>query len=91
VPTIAEAGAPGVTLDNMSWYGVFGPAQLPAKVTAKVQSEIAAAVKVPQVGERLQGLRLTPVGDTPAAFKAFVESELKRFAEIVKATGYQPD
>ena len=88
VPTIAEAGAPGVTLDNMSWYGVFGPARLPAKITAKIQSEIAAAVKTPVVSQRLQGLRLTPVGDTPKEFAAFFESELKRFAGIVKATGY---
>jgi len=91
VPTIAEAGAPGVTLDNMSWYGVFGPAKLPAKITAKIQSEIAAAVKTPQVAERVQGLRLTPVGDTPQEFTAFFAGELKRFAEIVKATGYKPE
>ncbi len=91
VPTIAEAGAPGVTLDNMSWYGVFGPAGLPVKIVAKVQSEIAAALKVAVVQERLASLRLTPVGDTPREFKAFVEAELKRFAEIVKATGYKPE
>ncbi len=91
VPTIAEAGAPGVTLDNMSWYGVLGPAQLPAKITTKVQAEIAMALKVPAVQERLASLRLTPVGDTPKDFRAFVNAELKRFAEIVKATGYKPD
>lgn len=91
VPTIAEAGAPGVTLDNMSWYGVFGPAKLPAKITAKVQSEISAAVKTPAVAQRLEGLRLAPVGDTPKEFAAFFEAELKRFAEIVKLSGYQPE
>jgi tripartite-type tricarboxylate transporter receptor subunit TctC len=91
VPTIAEAGAPGVTLDNMSWYGVFGPAKLPPKITAKIQSEISAAVKVPAVAQRLEGLRLSPVGDTPKAFAAFYESELKRFGEIVKLSGYKPE
>ena len=91
VPTIAEAGAPGVTLDNMSWYGVFGPAKLPAKIAAKVQSEIAQALKTAAVQKALAGRRLVPVGDTPQAFKQFFEGELKRFAEIVKATGYKPD
>ncbi|MBS1220163.1 MAG: tripartite tricarboxylate transporter substrate binding protein [Proteobacteria bacterium] len=91
VPTIAEAGAPGVTLDNMSWYGVFGPARLPAPITAKVQAEIAAALRVDAVQKRLAGLRLRPVGDTPQAFTAFFAGELQRFAEIVKATGYQPE
>ena len=91
IPTIAEAGAPGVTLDNMSWYGVFGPAKLPAKVTTKLHAEMAKALKVPAVQERLAGLRLTPVGDTPKEFTAFIEAELKRFAEMVKLAGYTPE
>jgi len=91
IPTIAEAGAPGVTLDNMSWYGVFGPAKLPAKVTTKLHGELAKVLKVPVVQERLAGLRLTPVGDTPKEFTAFVEGELKRFAEMVKLAGYKPE
>jgi tripartite-type tricarboxylate transporter receptor subunit TctC len=91
IPTIAEAGAPGVTLDNMSWYGVFGPAKLPAKVTTKLHGELAKALKVPAVQERLAGLRLTPVGDTPKEFTAFIETELKRFAEMVKLAGYTPE
>jgi tripartite-type tricarboxylate transporter receptor subunit TctC len=91
IPTIAEAGVPGATMDNMSWYGVFGPAKLPAKIVSKLNSEIAAALKVPQVVERINGLRLTPVGDTPKEFTAFVEGELKRFAEMVKLAGYQPE
>lgn len=91
VPTIAEAGVPGATLDNMSWYGVFGPAKMPPKITTKLHSEFAAALKVPQVVERLAGLRLTPVGDAPTAFAAFLEGELKRFAGMVKLAGYVPE
>jgi len=91
VPTIAEAGAPGVTLDNMSWYGVFGPAKLPAKIAVKVQSEIAQALTTAIVQKGLATRRLSPVGNSPKEFKAFVDAELKRFAEIVKETGYKPD
>ncbi len=91
IPTIAEAGVPGATLDNMSWYGVFGPARLPPKITAKLHSEFAAALKVPQVVERIQGLQLTPVGNTPKEFAAFMDGELKRFAEMVKLAGYVPE
>jgi tripartite-type tricarboxylate transporter receptor subunit TctC len=91
IPTIAEAGVPGATLDNMSWYGVFGPAKLPAKITTKLHSEFAAALKVPQVVERIQGLQLTPVGNTPKEFAAFMDGELKRFAEMVKLAGYTPE
>ncbi len=91
VPTIAEAGAPGMTLDNMSWYGVFGPAKVPAKITARVQSEIAHALKTAAVQKGLATRKLRPVGDTSKEFAAFFASELKRFAEIVKTTGYKPE
>jgi tripartite-type tricarboxylate transporter receptor subunit TctC len=91
VPTIAEAGVPEMTLDNMSWYGVFGPARLPAQITAKIHSEIALALKTAGVQKGLSTRKLRPVGDSPAAFKAFFASELKRFEGIVKATGYKPE
>ncbi len=91
IPTIAEAGFPGATMDNMSWYGVFGPAKLPPKITTKLHSEFAAALKVPQVVERIEGLQLTPVANTPKEFAAFIEGELVRFAEMVKLAGYEPE
>ncbi len=91
VPTIAEAGAPGAELDKMSWYGMFAPAKTPPKIVARLQREAAAAVMTPQVSERLRALRLEPVGDTAAAFKAFLETEFKRFAELVKLAGVEPE
>jgi tripartite-type tricarboxylate transporter receptor subunit TctC len=91
VPTIAEAGAPEVELDNMSWYGMFAPAKTPGTVISKLASEAQAAVRNPQVSERLQALRLEPVGDTPAEFQAFLEAQLRRFAEMVKLAGVEPE
>lgn len=91
LPTIAEAGAPGATMDNMSWYGVFGPAKLPEKITARLHAEFAKALKLPQIVERLDNLRLVPVGDAPRAFAAFMDGEYQRFAEMVKLAGVQPE
>jgi tripartite-type tricarboxylate transporter receptor subunit TctC len=91
VPTIAEAGAPGVELDRMSWYGMFAPAGTPQATVALLQREAASALKAQQVTERLRGLRLEPVGDTSAEFKAFLEGEIKRFAELVKLVGVTPE
>jgi len=91
VPTIAEAGAPGVELDKMSWYGMFAPAGTSPKIVALLQRAAAAAVKSPQVAERLRTLRLEPVGDTTAAFKAFLEGEFKRFAELVELARVEPE
>ena len=91
VPTIAEAGAPGVELDRMSWYGMFAPAGTPKAIVALLQREATNALKAQQVVERLRGLRLEPVGDTSAEFKAFLEGEIKRFAELVKLVGVTPE
>jgi tripartite-type tricarboxylate transporter receptor subunit TctC len=91
LPTIAEAGAPGVELDRMSWYGMFAPAGTPNAIIALLQREAASALKAQQVAERLRGLRLEPVGDTSAEFKAFLDGEIKRFAELVKLVGVTPE
>ena len=75
----------------MSWYGMFAPAGTPKAIVALLQREAANALKAQQVVERLRGLRLEPVGDTSAEFKAFLEGEIKRFAELVKLVGVTPE
>ena len=91
VPTMAEAGMPDMTLDHMSWYGVFGPARLPARLATQLHTEIAAALQAPPVIRQLAGMRLTPVGSAPAAFRVFFDSELKRFAGMARLAGYEPE
>ncbi|MEK6594036.1 MAG: tripartite tricarboxylate transporter substrate binding protein [Pseudomonadota bacterium] len=91
VPLMAEAGIAGMALDDMSWYGMFAPAKTPMKIISGLQGETRTAVRNPQIAERLRALRLEPVGDTPAAFKTFLDEQLKRFAEMVKLAGYQPE
>ena len=91
VPTMAEAGLPTMTLDAMSWYGMFAPARTPPPVITRLNAEAQAALKNPQTHERLRTLQLEPVGDSPAQFKAFIDDQLKRFAEMVKLAGVEPE
>lgn len=91
IPTMTEAGMPEMTLDHMSWYGVFGPARLPAKLTARLHTEIAAALQAPPVIRQLASMRLTPVGSTPVAFRVFFDGELRRFAKMAQLAGYEPE
>jgi tripartite-type tricarboxylate transporter receptor subunit TctC len=91
LPTMAEAGLPAMELDNMSWYGVFAPARTPQKLIARLNAEIRSAVAYPPTRERLQALRLEPVADSPAEFRAFLEDQLKRFVEMVKLAGVEPE
>ena len=91
VPTMSEAGLPGMTLDAMSWYGLFAPARMPAAIVNRLHFEVQTALKNPQVRERLAALRLEPVGNSPAEFGAFLDDQLKRFAEMVKLAGVVPE
>jgi tripartite-type tricarboxylate transporter receptor subunit TctC len=91
VPTMAEAGLPSMTLDAMSWYGVLAPAKTPAAVVNRLHAEVQAALKTPQVRERLAALQLEPVGNSPKEFGAFLDDQLKRFAEMVKLAGVVPE
>lgn len=90
VPTMAEAGVQGVELDHMSWYGMFAPAKTSPKIIAFLHSQVAQALKAPEVANRLKTMRLEPDGSSPAEFKAFLEVQFKRFAEIVKIAGMEP-
>jgi tripartite-type tricarboxylate transporter receptor subunit TctC len=91
VPTMAEAGLPTMTLDAMSWYGMLAPAKTPPAIVSRLYAEARAALRTPQILERLQALQLEPVANSPAEFKAFIEDQLKRFAEMVKLAGVEPE
>ena len=89
VPTIAESGIAG--FDISTWYGVWAPAGTPKEIVARVSSEIAKIVRMPQVRERLEGLGATAVGNTPEEFAAYTQSELAKWGKIVKASGATVD
>ena len=90
VPTMIEAGVAGMELDP-SWYGVFAPATTPAAIVARLHKEFHAALRVPVVRERLAAINMQPVGSTPAEFKAFVATAIKRYGELVKLARIQPE
>lgn len=90
VPTMIEAGITGMEIDS-GWYGVFAPARTPAPIVAKLHTEIRKALAVPGVRDGLTAIGMQPVGDTPPAFRQFVENSVRRFAELVKLAGIQPE
>ncbi|OGA49527.1 MAG: hypothetical protein A3G24_19870 [Betaproteobacteria bacterium RIFCSPLOWO2_12_FULL_62_13] len=91
LPTISEAGIRGVQLDNMSWYGMLAPGKTPDAIVARLQAEVQRAITNPLVRERLEALWLSPVGSTPAEFKAFLYDQIARFAEMAKLAGVKPE
>jgi tripartite-type tricarboxylate transporter receptor subunit TctC len=85
VPTTTEVGMPDVQAEN--WYGMVVPAGTPAPVVAKLNEIAAEAMRDPGVKEKLavQGAEL--IGDSPEHFHAFLESEITRWAKVIKDAG----
>ena len=89
VPTLAEAGVPGLQ-ELASWTGMFAPAKTPPAIVARIHQEVAKALTTPAVRERLIGLGVTPRGSPPEEFKPFVAAQVKKIAEIARTAGIEP-
>jgi len=87
-PALAET-LPGFEVNN--WVGTFGPAGLPPAITAKLNSEILAVMRTPEVQQRLltEGARFTPT--TPAQFSAFVAAETAKWGKLIREVGIRAD
>ncbi|GER18641.1 tripartite tricarboxylate transporter substrate binding protein [Variovorax boronicumulans] len=82
VPTLADAG---VTADNVDmWYGVLAPKGTPANVVARLNTEIAAVLKSPEVAKSFESQGMVPASSTPAAFGALIQKDAQRWATVVK-------
>ena len=82
VPTVRELGYPVLEADG--WNGFFVPAKTPREVIARLQKEIAAAAKHPEVSKRLLEIGAEPVGSTPAEQDAILKRQVEQFRPIIK-------
>jgi tripartite-type tricarboxylate transporter receptor subunit TctC len=92
VPTVAEAcNLPGFV--STTWYGLFGPAKLPADISAKMSAEVVKIVSTPEFKTWLTNMQgITPAADPgPAAFARIHKEDMKKWAEIVKISGAKVD
>jgi tripartite-type tricarboxylate transporter receptor subunit TctC len=82
VPTIAESGLPG--FDTGVWWGLLGPAGLPADIRTKLAKDCMDAVRAPTVKARLLALGATPIGGTPEEFAALIRSDYEKWGPIIR-------
>ncbi|HWH82553.1 MAG TPA: tripartite tricarboxylate transporter substrate binding protein [Burkholderiaceae bacterium] len=89
VPTIAEAGkAVGLGYFAIdTWFGLFGPAKLPAETTQRLNRAFVDALSSPELKARLAALMAENAASTPDQFAAFVKNELAKYEPVVKASG----
>jgi tripartite-type tricarboxylate transporter receptor subunit TctC len=85
VPTVSESGVPGYQVT--SWYGVFAPAGTPREIIARLNGDTAAALKAPDVADKLAKVGAEVATTTPEEFGRIVQDEIKKWAAVVKATG----
>ena len=88
VPTMVESGFPGIV--TYIWIGAFAPAGTPRQIVAKLNTEIAKTLKMPDVVERMQRSGLEPSPSLPEEFAEFVKSDSAMWAKGLKAVGMQP-
>ena len=93
VPTIAEGGAAHglAAFDINTWFGLFGPAGMPAATTQRLNKAFTEALASPELGARLATLLAEPSPTTPEQFAAFVRAELAKYEKVVKASGAKAD
>jgi len=85
VPTVAESGIPG--FEAFSWFGVVAPARTPPEVLKKLEDEIAAILKLPDMRQRLADLGSEPGALGGAAFGTFLKEETVKWAKLIQASG----
>jgi tripartite-type tricarboxylate transporter receptor subunit TctC len=85
VPTIGEAGVPEVTVRQ--WAGVYGPPNLPKEIVARLNREVNALLKRPEVVEKLQSYGYSPEGSTPERLLEVNRADLELWRKLVKEAG----
>ena len=82
IPTLAESGVPGY--DMSTWYGLIGPANMPASVVSKLNHELRQVLADPKVHSRLVAQGVDPVSGSPEEFGKFIQDETRNWAAILK-------
>jgi tripartite-type tricarboxylate transporter receptor subunit TctC len=90
VPTIAEA-ANLSGFEAVSWYALVGPAGMPKEVVAKIQADVAKAIQLPDVREKLGNMGVDAVGSTPDQLRVAIKTDYDRYGAIIRKLGIKAE
>jgi tripartite-type tricarboxylate transporter receptor subunit TctC len=82
LPTLKESG---IDVDADAWMGLIGPGGLPKAMVEAINKDVVAIIHMPAVKDKLAKVLMEPVGNTPAEFRARIDSEIDRWAPVIKA------
>jgi tripartite-type tricarboxylate transporter receptor subunit TctC len=92
VPTVEEAGGPMLKgFEASSWFGLLAPAGTPMDIANRIQQEVAKSLGTAAIKEKMLAQGAIPSGNTPAEFARLIESEHRKWAEVVKVSGAKVD
>ena len=89
LPTFEETGFKG--FDGVQWYGIVGPAKLPAEITRRLNGEINKALRSPALQQRLSGEAIEPMPMTPGEFGQFIQADIARWSALARERNIRLD
>jgi tripartite-type tricarboxylate transporter receptor subunit TctC len=82
IPTVEESGVKG--FEFVSWYGLWGPKNLPADISGKLQADVARVLALPEVKQRLSTIGFDPIGSSGDRFATYIRDEMAKYEKIIK-------
>lgn len=89
LPTLAESGVPG--FEASGWFALLAPAGTPAPVVARLNAELNAVLRAPELRQQFAQAGLEPLTSTPQELAALMRSETEKWARVIKQSGAKVD
>jgi tripartite-type tricarboxylate transporter receptor subunit TctC len=88
VPTFAESG---YAIRGVGWYGLYAPAKTPSEIVTRFSEIVVAAVRAPELRNRLTMLGLEPTGTSPSEFARIQKADIAYWGPTIRASGFKPN
>jgi tripartite-type tricarboxylate transporter receptor subunit TctC len=87
VPTFAELGLPQV---RNNWFALFAPRGTPSALVEKLNADLTAVIKSPEISKRIQDIYFEPVGSSAAQLRQRIQSDIDEWSALAKQVGIEP-
>jgi tripartite-type tricarboxylate transporter receptor subunit TctC len=89
LPTLAESGIPG--FDASGWFAILAPAGTPPSIVSRLNADITAVLRLPEIRERFSAAGLEPLTSTPEQLAQTMKTEAVKWAKVIKDSGAKVD
>ena len=86
-----ESREPEENSSSSGWFGIAAPANVPAEIIAKLNAEIDAIIRTPEMTTRLVQIGSDLIGGPPEAFRSFIQSEAQKWGRVIRDANIKPE